>query len=44
MTVEDRLQLIIGRQVFTIAALETELEKLRAELEEVKKPKPEPAE
>lgn len=32
MTVEDRLQLVIGRQAFTIAMLETEVERLQAEL------------
>jgi hypothetical protein len=32
MTLEERLQQIIGQQAFAIAALQTELEKLQAEL------------
>jgi hypothetical protein len=32
MTIEDRLKQMLGEQAFAIAALQTELEKLQAEL------------
>lgn len=39
MTVEDRLQQMIGAQAFQIAILQTELEKAQAQLAEVEKQK-----
>ena len=42
MTMEQRLQQIIGAQVMQIVALQIEIEKLKAELEAVKNP-PAPA-
>lgn len=39
MTVEDRLQHMIGAQAFQIAILQTENEKLQAQLAEMEKQK-----
>lgn len=40
MTVEQRLQLLIGQQAFQIAVLSAELEKTQAELTELKEAEP----